>query len=126
MVMQNGEGNTNGESSKFSMNGYANEPEEKPMNDFEKAMKRLVNIERIDEPAEEEYKLTMKQKEDAKKIKDGKSKGLPPAGSGVVGSNATLADISRVKGVSFLLFYLVRNRNDQFEHSNAHCVLLQI
>ena len=36
---------------------------------MEKAMKRLVNVERIDEPAEQEYKLTMMKKEEDDKKK---------------------------------------------------------
>lgn len=96
---------TNGQppatSQALTMNGYSatNEPEEQ-LSELEKAMKRLVNVERIDEPAEEEYKLTMMKKEEKDKKKNkGKSHGLPPAATGVVGSNATLSDISRVKAV---------------------------
>jgi len=86
----------------LTMNGYAptSKEEEKPESEMEKAMKRLVNVERIDEPAEKEYKLTMMNKEaDEKKKKKGKSHGLPPAATGLVGSNATLADIYKVKNV---------------------------
>ena len=86
----------------LTMNGYSatNEPEEQ-LSELEKAMKKLVNVERIDEMPDEEYKLTMmKKEEDSKKKKKGKSQGLPPAATGVVGSNATLSDISRVKPVS--------------------------
>ena len=89
------------------MNGYSatDEPEEQ-LSELEKAMKRLVNVERIDEPAEEEYKLTMMKKEDdSKKKNKGKSHGLPPAATGVVGSNATLNDISRVKPVGYVVAY---------------------
>lgn len=72
--------------------------EEKPSNPFEAAMKKLVNIDHIDEPAEEQYKLTMKQQEDErlKKLKN-KSAPLPPAAARVVGSGATLREISTVK-----------------------------
>lgn len=116
--LENGEAHANGNpyGAKLSMSGYAAQPEEKPLSDMEKAMKRLVNIDRIDEPAEEEYRLTMKKKEDSKKVKDGKSKGLPPAASGVVGSNATLSDISRVKGVSWSLILYVTFRRQFIVH----------
>ena len=64
-------------------------------------MKKLVNIDRIDEPAEQEYELTMKKKEEAKKPKDGKSRGLPPVATHLVGSHATLNDIKDKKAVCF-------------------------
>jgi len=78
---------------------FASNEEEKPLSDMEKAMKRLVNVDRIDEPAEKEYTLTMK-KETERVTKDGKSKGLPPVATGLVGSNATLDHIKQVKPVS--------------------------
>lgn len=84
----------------LTMSGYAltANAQEKPLSEMEKAMKKLVNVERIDEPAEQEYKLTMmKKEEDLMKRKNGKSHGLPPVATGVVGSNATLSDINRVK-----------------------------
>lgn len=87
----------------LTMNGYSatNEPEEEQLSELEKAMKKLVNVERIDEMPDEEYKLTMmKKEEDNKKKNKGKSHGLPPVATGMVGSNATLSDISRVKPVS--------------------------
>lgn len=71
-------------------------PPEKKLSEFEKAMKRLVNVDRIDEPAEQEYKLTIK-KEEEKKTKDGRSKGMAPVATGLVGSNATLDQIKEVK-----------------------------
>jgi hypothetical protein len=75
--------------------------EEKPLSELEKAMKKLVNIERIDEPAEKEYVLTLKKKEEEqRKAKDGKSKPKPPAAVGLVGSSATLDHIKTVKPVS--------------------------
>lgn len=72
--------------------------EEKPLNPFEAAVQKLVNIDHIDEPAEEQLKLTMKKKEDQTATKNkGKSRGLPPVAKGQVGSQATLAQISSVK-----------------------------
>lgn len=76
------------------------EPEEKPLSEMEKALKKLVNVDRIDEPAEQEYTLTLKVKEEAKMTKDGHSRGKPPAAVGLVGSNATLDHIRSVKPVS--------------------------
>jgi hypothetical protein len=72
--------------------------EEEPLNPFDAALKKLVNIDHIDEPAEEQMKLTMKQKEEkvADKNKH-KSRGLPPVAKGQVGSQATLSQISSVK-----------------------------
>jgi hypothetical protein len=78
-----------------------NEPvavEEKPTNPFDAVLKKLVNIDHIDEPAEEQLKLTMKQQEDERKKKlQNKSAPLPPAASRVVGSGATLREIATVK-----------------------------
>ena len=72
--------------------------EEEPLNPFEAALKKLVNVDHIDEPAEEQLKLTMKAKEDKDAHKNkGKSRGLPPVAKGQVGSQATLAQISSVK-----------------------------
>ena len=82
----------------MSMNGGYAAPPEKPMSDLEKAMKRLVNVDRIDEPAEQEYKLTMAKKEEAKK-KDGRSRGIAPVATTLVGSHATLDHIKEVKPV---------------------------
>lgn len=86
--------------SSLSMNGLTiTEKEEKPQNPFEVAMKKLVNVDRIDEPAEAQLKLTMKKEEEnnAKKNKN-RSVPLPPVGQKVLGSGATLKDISKVKG----------------------------
>ena len=69
--------------------------EEKPMSALERAMKNLVNVDHIDEPAEGEVKLTMIQKEEKKKVVKGKSVPLPPAGGDMVGSNAPLSQIKR-------------------------------
>lgn len=83
--------------------------EEKPLSELEKAMKKLVNIERIDEPAEQEYVLSLKKKEEEqRKSKDGKSKGKPPAAVGLVGSGATLDHIKTVKPVSKIQFGLLQ------------------
>lgn len=88
----------------LSMNGglqrqvpTARQQPQKPLSDLEKAMKKLVNVDRIDEPAEQEYDLTMKKKEEAKKSKDGRSRGLPPVANTRLGQNATLNDIQEVK-----------------------------
>jgi hypothetical protein len=72
--------------------------EETPTNPFDAVLKKLVNFDHIDEPAEEQMKLTMKQQEDErlKKLKN-KSAPLPPAAARVVGSGATLREISTVK-----------------------------
>ncbi|CAB9509987.1 expressed unknown protein [Seminavis robusta] len=77
--------------------GHMPPQEEKPQSEMEKALKKLVNVDRIDEPAEQEYQLTMKVKEEERKTKDGKSRGRPPAATGLVGSNATLDHIKHVK-----------------------------
>lgn len=70
-------------------------------NPFDAAMKKLVNFDNIDQPAEEQLKLTMKQKDDdAKKKNQFKSKPLPPAANRVVGSGATLSQISGVKAAT--------------------------
>jgi hypothetical protein len=72
--------------------------EEENLSDLEKAMRKLVNIDHIDEPAEERMKLTMKQKEETESQKrKGKSAPLPPAANRMVGSHATLGQISQVK-----------------------------
>ena len=89
--------------SSLSMNNTfsINEPvtvEEKPTNPFDAVLKKLVNFDHIDEPAEEQLKLTMKQQEDERKKKlQLKSAPLPPAASRVVGSGATLREIATVK-----------------------------
>jgi hypothetical protein len=72
--------------------------DQKPQNPFEAALKKLVNFDHIDEPAEEQLKLTMKQQEDERQRKlKSKSAPLPPAASRVVGSGATLREIATVK-----------------------------
>ena len=84
----------------LSMNGglITSADDEENLSELEKAMRKLVNVEHIDEPAEEKLKLTMKeQKEVESAKKKGKSKPLPPAAQRMVGSGATLAQISTVK-----------------------------
>lgn len=70
--------------------------QEPPKSQFEQALNNLVNIDHIDEPAEGEIKLTMiKKEEKAKKTPAGKSIPKPPAGVGMVGSNAPLSQIKQ-------------------------------
>ena len=78
------------------------EQEEAPVDALTKAMRNLVNFDHIDEPAEGELKLTMVKKEEAKKkIAKGKSTPLPPVGSTLVGTGASLSQIKQVQhGVS--------------------------
>ena len=83
-----------GDVPQLSMNAAFAEKEEE-VSELESAMKKLVNFDRIDEPAEKEVKLTM-QKEEEKKKKS-KTSALPPAGTGYLGSNATLSQIKEVK-----------------------------
>jgi hypothetical protein len=72
--------------------------EEKPLNPFEAAMKKLVNVDHIDEPAEEQMKLSIKKEEENRAVKNkNRSVPLPPAGKKVLGSAATLKDIAKVK-----------------------------
>jgi hypothetical protein len=86
----------NGSALTMSMNSLAiTATEEKPLSDFEKALKNLVNVDHIDEPAEGEIKLTMIQKEEAKKMPKGKSVPKPPVGKGFVGENAPLSQIKQ-------------------------------
>lgn len=69
--------------------------EEEPQSAFEKALKNLVNVDHIDEPAEGELRLTMIKKEEAKKAPKGRSIPRPPAGKGMVGENAPLSQIKQ-------------------------------
>jgi hypothetical protein len=69
--------------------------EEEPQSEFEKALKNLVNVDHIDEPAEGEVKLTMIKKEEAKKGPKGRSVPKPPVGKGFVGENAPLSQIKQ-------------------------------
>jgi hypothetical protein len=77
------------------MNAAFVEPEEEPKSEVESAMAKLVNFDNIDEPAEKEIKLTMQREEEKKK--KAKTSALPPAGTGYLGSNATLSQIKEVK-----------------------------
>jgi hypothetical protein len=80
----------------LSMSALTIHDEEEKLNPLEAAMKKLVNIDHIDEPAEQQIKLTLKKEEEKKNLK-GKSKALPPAAQKMVGSGATLAQISEIK-----------------------------
>jgi len=69
-----------------------------PQNEMDAALAKLVNVERIDEPAEYGRKLTMMEAEKNKaKGKNGKSVPIAPIGSGMIGQNASLLQISGVK-----------------------------
>lgn len=94
-----GQPQQNGQQPGLSMNGLAiTEGEEEPQNPFDKVLKKLVNIDHIDEPAEEQMKLSMKKQEDEKAKKNkNRSVPIPPAASRMVGSGATLGEISKVK-----------------------------
>ncbi|GAX10578.1 hypothetical protein FisN_14Lh078 [Fistulifera solaris] len=83
----------------LSMNGLITaEDDDANLSELEKAMRNLVNVDRIDEPAEQKMKLTMKRQEEEKsKKKSNKSEPLPPAAHRLVGSHATLGQISTVK-----------------------------
>jgi hypothetical protein len=84
----------------MSMNALALTREEAPQNVFESVMRKLVNIDRIDEPAEGVVALTMLKKEEAKKAPKGKSRPLPPSAVGMVGVHATLGQMKQVNPVS--------------------------
>jgi hypothetical protein len=89
--------NGNGHGSTLTMGGLA-QTEEAPVSAMEAAMRKLVNFDRIDEPAEQQIKLTMKKQEDEKAKKNkGHSRGLPPSALGQVGTAATLSQINSVK-----------------------------
>jgi hypothetical protein len=80
----------------MSMNNLAiTVTEDEPISEFEKALKNLVNVDHIDEPAEGEVKLTMIKNEEAKKTPKGKSIPKPPVGKGMVGENAPLSQIKQ-------------------------------
>lgn len=83
-----------GDAPQLSMNAAFEEKEE-PKSELEEAMSKLVNFDHIDEPAEKEIKLTMAREEEKKK--KSKTSALPPAGTGYLGSNATLSQIKEVK-----------------------------
>ena len=71
--------------------------EEAPLNPFDAALKKLVNVDHIDQPAEVHLEVKKKEDESEAMKKKGKSKGLPPAAHQVVGGQATLNQISEVK-----------------------------
>lgn len=52
------------------MNALTETKEEEPANEVDAALKKLVNFDHIDEPAEEKLKLTMKQQEEDAKGKE--------------------------------------------------------
>jgi len=80
----------------LSMNQLAlTSMDEKPKSDFETALSNLVNVDHIDEPAEGEIKLTMMRKEATQKMVKGKSVPKPPAGVGMISSNAPLSLIKK-------------------------------
>jgi hypothetical protein len=84
----------------LNMNGFAitDGEEVEPQNPFDKMLKKLVNFDHIDEPAEEQMKLSLKKQEEEKAKKNkNRSVPLPPAASRVVGSGATLKEIAKVK-----------------------------
>jgi hypothetical protein len=96
LALENGDG----PGASLTMNGLA-ETEQRPLDPFEAALKKLVNVDHIDEPAEEVLKLTMKKKEEeSNKKKLGKSQPKPPVATKIVGSQATLAQIKSVKPAS--------------------------
>ena len=71
--------------------------DDEPSNPFDAALKKLVNVDHIDQPAEVHLAVKKKEEESEKMRKKGKSKGLPPAAHQVVGGQATLDQISEVK-----------------------------
>ena len=73
--------------------------EEEPVSEFDAALQKLVNVDRIDEPAAGKMKLTMMQEEEKKKTPSNKSKPLPPVAHGMIGKNATLSQIKQVNPV---------------------------
>lgn len=83
-----------GDAPQLSMNAAFVEKEE-PKSALEIALAKLVNIDHIDEPAEQELKLTMKKEEEKKK--KSKTSALPPTGTGWIGTGASLAQIQQVK-----------------------------
>ena len=103
----------------FTMNGLV-ETEEKPSDPFEAALKKLVNVDHIDEPAQEKLKLARKKEEEEnKKKRMGKSQPKPPAAQQIVGSQATLSQIQSVKPSSATAREGVMNAAPQLWHPNA-------
>jgi len=82
----------------LTMNAVPSEPTE-PQNEMDAALAKLVNVERIDEPAEYGRKLTMMAEEEKMKAKakNGKSVPVAPIGSGMIGPNASLGQISAIR-----------------------------
>lgn len=93
---ENDQSNPGGATLSLNALSISEKAPEKPKSALEEAMSKLVNLDHIDEPAEEQLKLTMKQEEEKKK-NEKKSKPLPPAAKGMVGSAATLSQIQEVK-----------------------------
>mmetsp|Transcript_22000 Transcript_22000/g.28478 ORF Transcript_22000/g.28478 Transcript_22000/m.28478 type:complete len:549 (-) Transcript_22000:218-1864(-) len=87
---------TNGDGGGLTMLQFE---EEEPLNPFDLALRNLVNVDHIDQPASSHLKSNMKKEkeEEEKQKKKGKSKGLPPAAANVVGNQASLAQIGEVK-----------------------------
>lgn len=96
------------------MNALVPTEDDEPQNEFDKALKKLVNVDRIDEPAEAEIKLTMMKQEEANKAPKGKSKPLPPVGHNIVGGSATLDQIKSVKPVRATGYELTINMKKCF------------
>ena len=91
----------NGQSN-LSMNApltITNEQEEAPKSAFDQALSSLVNFDDISAPADKDIQEAMRKKQEEQTRKGNKSKALPPAANNMVGSGATLAQISQVKPV---------------------------
>ena len=73
--------------------------EDAPKSAFDKALSNLVNFDDISAPADKDIQEAMKKKLEEQKRTGNKSKPLPPAANNMVGSGATLAQISQVKPV---------------------------
>jgi len=73
-----------------------NETEE-PKSEFDSALNNLVNFDDITAPAENDVKLTMINKEEEKLKSKGRSVAIPPIANNMVGTCATLSQISEVK-----------------------------
>ncbi|KAI2512322.1 hypothetical protein MHU86_1984 [Fragilaria crotonensis] len=74
-----------------------NEEEDAPKTAFDKALSSLVNFDDISAPADKDIQEAMRKKQEEQTRKSNKSKALPPAANNMVGSGATLAQISQVK-----------------------------
>jgi hypothetical protein len=80
-----------------------NEQEDAPKSAFDKALSTLVNFDDISAPADKDIQEAMRKKQEEQTRKGSKSKALPPAANNMVGSGATLAQISQVKQVRIQL-----------------------